>query len=122
LDNGKWALKEGGKILMVSKCREGIGHPTFLTQLSMSKDPKVIIENLRKEYKLGYHKTAKMAEIMVWADVWAVTDLDKELISSANMRPFNTVDDAVKEALAKKPNARVLILMDGSVTIPKVVQ
>ena len=26
LDNGKWALKEGGKILMVSKCREGIGY------------------------------------------------------------------------------------------------
>ncbi|MDR0791399.1 MAG: nickel-dependent lactate racemase [Methanomassiliicoccaceae archaeon] len=122
LDNGKWALKEGGKIVMVSKCREGIGHATFLTQLSMSKDPKVIIENLRKEYKLGYHKTAKMAEIMVWADVWAVTDLDKTLISSANMRPFDTVADAVKEALSEKPDARVLILMDGSVTIPRVVQ
>ncbi|MDR0778556.1 MAG: nickel-dependent lactate racemase, partial [Methanomassiliicoccaceae archaeon] len=110
LDNGKWALKEGGKIVMVSKCREGIGHPTFLTQLSMSKDPKVIIENLRKEYKLGFHKTAKMAEIMVWAEVWAVTDLDKELISSANMRPFDTVADAVSEALTQRPNARVLIL------------
>ena len=120
LDNGKWALKEGGKILMVSKCREGIGHPTFLQQLSSSKDPKVVLENLRKEYKLGYHKAAKMAEIMVWADVWAVTDLDKELINSANMRPFDTVADAVAEALNEKPNARILILMDGSVTIPKV--
>jgi len=27
----------------------------------------------------------------------------------------------VKEALRQKPDARVLILMDGSVTIPKVV-
>jgi nickel-dependent lactate racemase len=121
LDNGKWALKEGGKILMVSKCREGIGHATFLQQLSTSKDPRIVLENLRKEYKLGYHKAAKMAEIMVWADVWAVTDLDKGLISSANMRPFDTVADAVKEALRLKPDARVLILMDGSVTIPKVV-
>src|SRR5699024_3009148 len=25
LDNGKWALKEGGIIIMVSKCREGVG-------------------------------------------------------------------------------------------------
>ena len=121
LDNGKWALKEGGKIIMVSKCREGVGHATFLQQLSSSKDPKIVLENLRKEYKLGYHKAAKMAEIMVWADVWAVTGLDKELISSANMHPFDTVADAVKEALARKPNARILILMDGSVTIPKVV-
>jgi len=120
LDNGKWALKEGGKIIMVSKCREGIGHPTFLQQLSSSKDPKIVLENLRKEYKLGYHKAAKMAEIMVWADVWAVTGLDKELINSANMRSFDNVADAVNEALKQKPNARILILMDGSVTIPKV--
>ncbi|MCL2786550.1 MAG: nickel-dependent lactate racemase, partial [Methanomassiliicoccaceae archaeon] len=120
LDNGKWALKKGGKILMVSKCREGIGHATFLDQLSSSSDPKVVLENLGKEYKLGYHKAAKMAEIMVWAEVWAVTDLDKKLIASANMRPFDTVADAVREALSDNPKARVLILMDGSVTIPKV--
>ncbi|MDR2865819.1 MAG: nickel-dependent lactate racemase [Methanomassiliicoccaceae archaeon] len=122
LDNGKWALKEGGKILMVSKCREGIGHATFLDQLSSSGDPKKVLEDLGKEYKLGYHKAAKMAEIMVWAEVWAVTDLQKGLISSANMRPFDTVADAVSEALRQKPDARILILMDGSVTIPKVVQ
>jgi nickel-dependent lactate racemase len=122
LDNGKWALKEGGKILMVSKCREGVGHATFLKQLSTSTDPKKVLEELGKEYKLGYHKAAKMAEIMVWADVWAVTDLDDELISSANMRQFRTVADAVKEALKQRPDARILILMDGSVTIPRVSQ
>jgi nickel-dependent lactate racemase len=121
LDNGKWALKPGGKIIMVAKCREGIGHPTFLNQLSSSKDPNVVLENLNKEYKLGYHKAAKMAEIMVWADVWAVTDLDKELINKANMRAFDTVADAVAQAYKEIPNARILILMDGSVTIPKVV-
>jgi nickel-dependent lactate racemase len=121
LDNGKWALKENGKIVMVSKCREGIGHATFLQQLSSSKDPKIVLENLGKEYKLGYHKAAKMAEIMVWADVWAVTGLEKELISSANMRPFGTVADAVREALNENPKARVLVLADGSVTIPKVI-
>ena len=120
LDNGKWALKEGGKIIMVSKCREGIGHPTFLTQLSTSKDPKVVLENLSKEYKLGYHKAAKMAEIAVWASIWAVTDLDPELLRSANITPFPSVADAVGKALEENPKAKVIILADGSVTIPKV--
>jgi len=120
LDNGKWALKEGGKIIMVSKCREGVGHETFLQQLSSSSDPKVVLENLNKEYKLGYHKAAKMAEIAVWADIWAVTDLDKEMIRAANITPFDTVSDAVKEALEQRPDARIIILMDGSVTIPMV--
>ncbi|MDR0887578.1 MAG: nickel-dependent lactate racemase [Candidatus Methanoplasma sp.] len=120
LDNGKWALKEGGKIVMVSKCREGIGHATFLTQLSTSKDPKQVLENLKAEYKLGYHKAAKMAEISIWADIWAVTDLDPEIIRSANITPFPSVADAVKEALRLKPDAKFIVLMDGSVTIPRV--
>lgn len=120
LDNGKWALKEGGKIIMVSKCREGIGHETFLQQLSSSKDPKVVLENLYKEYKLGYHKAAKMAEIATWADIWAVTDLDKDLLRNANITPFDTVGEAVEKALEEKPDAKVIILMDSSVTIPMV--
>ncbi len=121
LDNGKWALKEGGKIIMVSKCREGIGHPTFLTQLSSSKDPKKVLENLSKEYKLGYHKAAKMAEIATWADIWAVTDLDPKILSDANIRPFKTLEEAVGAALDWKADAKFIVLADGSVTIPKVV-
>lgn len=119
LDNGKWALKEGGKILMVSKCREGIGHATFLKQLSSSKDPEQILENLRSEYKLGYHKAAKMAEIATWASIWAVTDLDPEIIRGSNIiTPFPSVSDAVSKELEENPDARIIVLMDGSVTIP----
>ena len=120
-DNGKWALKEGGKILMVSKCREGIGHATFLKQLSTSTDPAEILENLRAEYKLGYHKAAKMAEIATWASIWAVTDLPEDVILGSNIiTPFPTVADAVAKALDENPDARVIVLMDGSVTIPVV--
>ena len=105
---------------MVSKCREGVGHDSFLKLLSTSTDPKVVIENIKKGYKLGYHKAAKMAEIATWADIWAVTGLDKKLMSDANMTPFDTVDDAVKEALKENKDAKIIILMDGSVTIPMV--
>jgi len=120
LDNGKWALKEGGTIIMVSKCRQGIGHDTFLQQLSLSQDPREVLENLAREYKLGYHKAAKMAEIAVWANVWAVTDLDPQLLEKANIRPFSTVQEAVDAALASNKDAKVLFNMDGSITVPRV--
>ncbi|MDR1405129.1 MAG: nickel-dependent lactate racemase [Candidatus Methanoplasma sp.] len=120
LDNGKWALKDGGRIIVISKCREGIGHATFLTQLSSSRDPKQVLENLGREYRLGYHKAAKMAEIAIWADICAVTDLDPEIIRAANITPFPTAADAVADALGKNPDAKVIVLMDGSVTIPRI--
>ena len=119
LDNGKWALKEGGKIVMVSKCREGIGSDTFIKQLSTSKDPRQILKNLAAEYKLGYHKAAKMAEIATWARIWAVTDLDPTILEGANITPFPSVQAAVDEALSENPSSRFMVLMDGSVTIPK---
>ena len=104
---------------MVSKCREGTGSDTFLKQLSTSSDPHQVLENLKAEYKLGYHKAAKMAEIATWASIWAVTDLDPELLSGANITPFPTVQAAVDEALRENPSARIMVLMDGSVTIPR---
>jgi len=122
LDNGKWALKDGGTIIMVSKCREGVGHPTFLQQLSASSDPREVLDNLAKEYKLGYHKAAKMAEIAVWGRMCAVTDLDKDMIRKANITPFATVQEAVDEALSRYPDGRVLVSMDGSITVPRVEQ
>ncbi len=121
LDNGKWALKEGGILIMVSKCREGVGHATFLNQLSCSNDPRSVLESLEGEYRLGYHKAAKMAEIASWAKIYAVTDLDPEMIRKAHMVPFDNVDSALKEALKTRPGAKVLVLTDGSMTVPKVV-
>lgn len=120
LDNGKWALKEGGTIIFVSKCRDGIGHSTFLQQLSTSSDPRVVLENLAKEYKLGYHKAAKMAEIAGWAEVCGVTGIDTEVLRKANITPFVSVQSAVDAALAKKTDAKVLVLMEGSVTVPRI--
>lgn len=119
LDNGKWALKEGGTIIMVSKCREGTGSDNFLKLLSSSKDPAEVIEKIKEGYKLGYHKAAKMAEIATWAKICAVTDLDPEIIRSANMTPYSTVQEAVDDALRSDPSSEVAVFMEGSVTIPR---
>ena len=79
-----------------------------------------MLENLAKEYKLGYHKAAKMAEIAVWANMWAVTELDHELLKKANIRPFYKIQDAIDTALSLKNDAKILISMDGSITVPRV--
>ncbi len=120
LDNGKWALREGGIEILVSKCRDGVGHTTFLEQLSLSDDPKEVLKNLADDYELGYHKAAKMAEIDVWAEMWGVTDLDPDLLRKAKIRSFDSLQLAINAALRRKRDASILILMDGSVTVPRV--
>ncbi|QLH75169.1 MAG: nickel-dependent lactate racemase [Methanomassiliicoccales archaeon] len=121
IDNAKHALKEGGVVLLVSKCRQGMGDDTFCRQLSSSKDPSEILRNLECEYRLGFHKAAKLAEIMLTSRIWAVTDLEDEKLRSINITPFHDLQMAVDSFLHERPEGKILVLMDGSVTVPRVV-
>jgi nickel-dependent lactate racemase len=121
IENGKLAVKDGGVVILVSKCREGIGGEAFYRQLSASRDPKQILENLRVEYKLGYHKAAKLAELMDRAELYAVTGLPCEALERINVTPFRCAQEALDHALAARPGGKVLVMLDGSVTVPRLV-
>ncbi len=123
IENAKLAIKDGGIIILVSKCREGIGEETFYTLLSGSDDPQEVMDTIDRGYKLGYHKAAKIVEAALKGTICAVTDLDDDVIAKAFMKPYKSVQDAVDSALAEKGMAaQVLFLMDGSVTVPMLKQ
>jgi lactate racemase len=122
LDNGRHALLDGGIIILVSACRQGIGPRAFLDLLGSESTCKGVLEKLEREYKLGYHKAGKIAEIGLRSEMWAVTPLDRDLVARAHMRPFGSVGEALREALLKKgPDARVTFILDGGLTIPRLV-
>jgi len=121
IDNAKYALKEGGILLLVAKCRMGIGEESFVKLLSSASSPKDALERIEKKFVVGYHKAAKMAEVGLWAQMWAVTDLDPKLLESIFIRPFSSLQTALDEARKEKgQDAKVLVLLDGSLTIPHV--
>jgi nickel-dependent lactate racemase len=121
LDNGKLALKQDGILIMVSKCRTGIGEPTFFELLSSCNSPQETLEKIDKSYKLGYHKAAKMAEIGTWAETWGVTDLDDKDMNAIFIKPFHNLQEALNKALEQKgKDSKVIFLMDGSITVPLV--
>ena len=121
MDNAKYALKDGGILILVAKCRMGVGEDSFVKLLSSANSPADALKKIEHGFKLGYHKAAKMAEVGLSAEVWAVTDLDSKLLESIFIRPFTSLQEAVDAALEKKgPEAKVLALLDGSLTIPHV--
>jgi len=122
LDNGKLALEDDGVIILVSKCRTGVGEDAFLELLCKADSPKKILEILGDEYKLGYHKAAKMAQIGVRAEMWAVTDLDDNTIKKSQLKPYSdiqtAVDDAVELIKSKGKKPRIVVMPFGSLTVP----
>jgi len=121
IDNAKLALKEDGIMILVAKCRCGIGGKAFADLLGSSDTPKAALDTIEKGYVLGYHKAAKMAEIGLWAQMWAVTDVEPDVISKLFIKPFNDLQTAINLALEEKgEDAKVLFLMDGGLTVPLV--
>ncbi len=121
LDNGKLALKDGGILIMVSSCREGLGEEAFFELLSSSKTPAEVLGKIKENYVLGYHKAGKMAEVNLWADVRAYSDLEDDLWRKIFIKPLNNLQEAVDDALSEKgADAGIIVLTDGCMTVPKV--
>lgn len=122
LDNGKLALEEDGIIILISKCRMGIGEDAFLDLFCKAETPQGVLEILGDEYKLGYHKAAKMAAIGVHAQMWTVTDLPDDIVKKAMLKPYQSIqkaiDDAVKIMQHKGRKPHVIVMPSGSLTIP----
>jgi nickel-dependent lactate racemase len=121
IDNAKLALKKNGILILVAKCRCGIGGKAFADLLGSCDTPQEVLDTIEKGYKLGYHKAAKMAEIGIWAEMWAVTDVEPETIEKLLIRPFGSLQDALDTAIETKgDSAKILFLMDGGLTVPMV--
>lgn len=119
LDNGKLALKENGILILVSACREGVGEEAFYDLLSCSNSPKEVLKTIEKNYKLGYHKAAKMAEIMTWAQIWVISELEDQLWDNIFIKQFKSVQEAIDKALSLKgEKATLSLLTDGCITVP----
>jgi nickel-dependent lactate racemase len=124
IDNGAQALKDGGTLVLVSSCRDGIGDETYARLLASVGSPQEALDKISGRYRLGYHKAAKMAAVSARAHVTAVTELEGSRLQSMFIQPAASVQAAVDEglALARKSGVRqpkVLVLMDGCVTVPE---
>jgi nickel-dependent lactate racemase len=123
IDNGALALKDEGKLILVSSCRDGIGDETYANLLARSSSPRNVIELIRAGYKLGYHKAAKMAEVSARASIIAVSELPagtlKSMFIEKAASPQEALDNAISAVRAGGVDVpKIIILPDGCVTVP----
>lgn len=122
LENGKLVLEDGGVMILVSKCRTGVGNDSFVELLSKANTPDEVMKMIGGKYKLGSHKAVRILKIKSKAELFAVTDLDNNTIEKAKMKPYRdvqkAVDDAVELIKSKGKEPKIIIIPDGSHTVP----
>ena len=119
LDNAKHAVKEGGIIIWLASCKEGLGSAVFEEWMT-TKSPKQMIEDIKKDFKLGGHKAAAISLVLENARIFMVSDLPDELIKGIHLEPFGSLNDAFIEATKiLGEDSTVYVMPYGGSTLPK---
>jgi nickel-dependent lactate racemase len=123
LDNAKHAVKDGGVIILVGSCREGLGEDVFEQWLTSEPSADSMIERIQKDFQLGGHKAAAIALVLQKSDVYLVSDMDSTFVQKIFLKPFTTVQAALDAALAAQgAKAQVLVMPYAGSTLPWVQQ
>ena len=113
-------VNDGGIIILAAQCPDGHGSQPYHDWMSRYETKEEMQEELSKEFVPGGHKAFYHVKALDRARFFMVSDMDREMLEKVfRMNVFETVDDAVNEALRiKGKDARVLVIPKGTTTLP----
>ena len=119
LDNAKHAVRDGGTIILVGACPEGLGSKVFQEWLTEAEKPSDLTERVNRDFKLGGHKAAAIAMVLEKAEIMLVSEMDDDFVRSIFLTPMHSVQEALDAAIKKHgQNASVIAMPFGGATLP----
>lgn len=119
LDNSKHAVREGGIIIMIASCTEGLGEEVFERWMLGAQSPNGMVRDIQANFELGGHKAAAIALVLQKAKIFLVSDMDREFVRKLFMEPFGDVNEALNKAFETLGrDAKVLLMPCGGSTLP----
>lgn len=120
---GEMAVKNGGTIIAVNECIEGIGvgQDKFRELIFSGMLPSEIHEKiLNKEIVVpDQWEIQILARILMKAEIFIISRLNVDEIGNIGLKYAETVEEAIKVSLKKYgPNASILILPNGPLVLP----
>jgi lactate racemase len=122
------ACADGGVILLVAECREGVGGPEYVELMRSEESPRALLDR----FGSGAHETVHdqwqvqvQAMVQARCDVWLHSSLPREQVEASHLRHAPDVDRTLaaivaerREALGREP--RACVLPYGQLTVPQV--
>ncbi len=120
LDNAKHAVKNGGAIILIAKCPEGLGDKVFERWIHEARNRQELIDRMDIAFEIGGHKAGILAKLMEKVDVYLMSDLEKELVERTFLICANDVNKAIDVAAAKYgSDTRFIVMPYGAYTLPR---
>lgn len=116
LELTKSAVTEGGEILFLAACPNGVGEKltmeNFYSRLTAPIDE--ILKSIESEYKLYSHKPYKFARLIQrLRRIWICSQINDALIKAAHLHPTHEPQAVVDNWLAEQPDVKITVV-DGA--------
>ena len=122
LDNARHAVRQGGIIILIGSCKEGLGERTFEQWMTQSASPEAMIERIGRDFQLGGHKAAAIAITLQKAKIFLVSEMEDDFVRSIFLTPVHTAQEALDRAFRELgSDASVLAMPHGGSTLPRIV-
>ncbi len=118
---GEMAVKNGGTIIAVNECIDGIGQDKFKELMYSDMPPSEIHREIinKKIVVPDQWEIQILARILMKADIFIISNLNEDEIGNIGLKYAETVEEAIKICLKKfGPNASILILPNGPLVLP----
>jgi nickel-dependent lactate racemase len=113
-------VTKGGVILIPAPCEDGCGHPGYCDIMKRAENVDDIIAISREEgFAPGEQKALILAQILKQARIVMTNcTLPEETLRELYLESASTLQEALDRELDKNPRARVVLIPDGLLTLP----
>jgi lactate racemase len=121
MDNAWLAVREGGVVIILGECREGVGSEEYIRWMKEYKTPEKIEEKIRTHFVVGGHKAYAVTRLMKKAQFILVSSLDPAMARTLLFTPATHMEEALEISFRKLgANPRILLMPQGSLTVPRI--
>lgn len=119
MDNARLAVKEGGIVILLGECREGVGSDMYVEWMKKFKTPTAIEAEVRRQFVIGGHKAYAVTRLMNHVEFILISAMDDELVKTLLFTPAHSMEEALSLAFTKLGNKpHVCLMPQGSLTVP----
>ena len=119
LDNAKYAVRDGGTIILIGACQEGLGSVAFQRWLTEAPTAHSMVSRIQQEFVLGGHKAAAIAMVLEHASIDLVSEMDPDFVRSIFLTPRKSAQEAFDLAMKRYgDDATVIAMPYGGATLP----
>ncbi|MFH1701134.1 MAG: lactate racemase domain-containing protein [Candidatus Zixiibacteriota bacterium] len=120
VENCQMAVADGGTILAVSSCNEGIGNDEFYRLASKLSDEDMVLSHAAMDNPpMGIHKLSRIVMMSKRINVKALTGLKHEIVKQVFWEPAVSIDAEIQKLRKQKENLNILIVRDAGHMVVK---